>query len=68
MTPETNIRGFLEGKGVVPFRSGNVYNMFDGKRLDRLEIDNIIISSQDDCDELIKFLQLHKFCFLKNKK
>lgn len=63
MDQNANFRAFLKGKEVPPYRTGNVYNKYDGKKIDLLEMQFLEIKSRKDCEELIKFLEVHKFCF-----
>lgn len=60
---EANLRGFLNGKEVLPFRTGNGYNKFDGKKLDELTIEFYSLKSKEDCKALIDFLTIHQHCF-----
>ena len=57
------LRGFLDGKEVHPLRLENVYNKFDGYRLDELQIESYTLKSKADCEALINFLEIHKHCF-----
>lgn len=55
-------QGYLDGKLVRPALHRAKRTLYDGKKLDRLEIsDNLY--SQQDVQDLIDFLQVQKYCF-----
>ena len=51
----------FEGEKVNP---NNSKFPFDGSRLTNLKI-NAMCTSRDDIEELIQYLEVHKFCFDK---
>jgi hypothetical protein len=57
-------QGYFKGKQVRPRLNGNKRIMYDGKRLDVLNIRSSLFSQQE-VQEMIEFLQITKHCFTK---
>ena len=57
------IEGYLDNERVEP----SLFSGFDGMRLDELYID-VKVGSKEDCEDFIKFLNIHKHCFEKIPK
>ncbi len=65
LNKEANVKGWFKKERVTPNWSGNRFNMFDGCKLDTLELNEIILQSSEDCEALIEFLNVHAKCFTK---
>lgn len=61
-------KGYLGGKSVPAPAAGSIGSKykFYGKRLDELLI-SVVLTSKEDCKELIEFLEVHKHCFVDDK-
>jgi len=54
----------FEGKEIKYQRIHPLYNRYDGYTVDELLLYSTL-TSQQDCEDLILFLEVHKFCFNK---
>lgn len=54
----------FEGKEIKFHKKDILYKRYDGYMVDELLLYSTI-TSQQDCDDLILFLEVHKFCFNK---
>ena len=54
----------FEGKEIKFHKKGILYKRYDGYTVDELLLYSTL-TSQQDCEDLILFLEVHKFCFNK---
>lgn len=70
MKNKISITGFLRNERVNEMHTtpiSNAYNLMDGEWLDELDI-LATLKTQEDFEQLIRVLEIHKHCFKKTPK
>lgn len=65
MNRDIEVIGFRNGEKIKP--SGSFKYQYDGRFLDELQLNNVVLTSNNDFDELIEFLRITQYCFLPSK-
>lgn len=63
LTQHIQIAAICNGQQIPAEQIINSLPAFEGKSLDELSLNNVLITSRKECEQMIAYLNVHKFCF-----